>query len=92
MLRFSRILCPTDFSESSRQALKYAKALSAWYDARFTVLHVCVDLPVFEMTSPLGHSVSATGMLEESQLAERRAAVRQFVASEVGEDGVEMGL
>jgi len=90
MLRFSRILCPTDFSESSRQAFKYAKMLSSWYDARLTVLHVCVDLPVFEMTSPLGHSVSVTGLIEESQLAERRTALRRFVTSEIGDDSVDI--
>lgn len=90
MLTLQRILCPIDFSESSRQALHYAKALSAWYDARLTVLHVCIDLPVLEMASPLGHSVSATVLIEESQLAERRAAVRRFVTSEVGDERVDI--
>ena len=52
MLTLQRILCPIDLSESSRQALIYAKALSSWYEAPLTVLHVCVDLPVFEMASP----------------------------------------
>ncbi|HKH73364.1 MAG TPA: universal stress protein, partial [Vicinamibacterales bacterium] len=60
MLTLRRILCPIDFSESSRQALIYAKALSSWYESPLTVLHVCVDLPVFEMASPFGHSASTT--------------------------------
>lgn len=90
MLTLQRILCPVDFSEASRQALNYAKALSSWYDARLIVLHVCVDLPVVEMASPLGHSASTAVVLEESQLAERRAAVRRFVRSEVGDDSVDI--
>jgi nucleotide-binding universal stress UspA family protein len=90
MLTLQRILCPIDFSESSRQALNYAKALSSWHDARLIVLHVCVDLPVFEMASPFGHSASSAVLLEESQLAERRADLRRFVTSEVGDDGVDI--
>jgi nucleotide-binding universal stress UspA family protein len=90
MLSLQRILCPIDLSESSRQALSYAKALSSWYEAPLTVLHVCVDLPVFEMASPFGHSAATTVMLEESQLADRRAAVGRFVASEIGEDPVDI--
>jgi nucleotide-binding universal stress UspA family protein len=90
MLILQRILCPVDLSESSRQALHYAKALSAWYDARLTVLHVCVDLPVFEMASPFGHTAASAVVLEESQLAERREAVRQFVTPEIGDDNVDI--
>jgi nucleotide-binding universal stress UspA family protein len=90
MLILQRILCPVDLSETSRQALHYAKALSAWYDARLTVLHVCVDLPVFEMASPFGHTAASAVVLEESQLAERRTAVRQFVTTEIGDDNVDI--
>ena len=90
MLMLQRILCPIDFSEASRQALHYAKALSSWYDARLVVLHVCVDLPVLDMVLPLGHSASTAVVLEESQLAERRAAVRQFVTPEIGDANVDI--
>jgi nucleotide-binding universal stress UspA family protein len=90
MLTLQRILCPIDFSESSRQALKYSIALSAWYEAPLTVLHVCVDLPVFEMASPFGHSAATAVVPEESQLAERRAAVRRFVTSEVSDDEIDI--
>lgn len=88
MLTLNRVLCPIDFSESSRQALTYAKAISSWYQAPLTVLHVCVDLPVFEMASPFGHSASATVLIEEAQIAERRDAVRTFVRSAIGDEGV----
>jgi len=89
VLTLRRILCPTDFSESSRLALTYARALSSWYEAPLTALHVCADLPVFEMASPFGHSASSAVVLEDAQLAERRAAVRAFVWSTIGAEGVE---
>jgi nucleotide-binding universal stress UspA family protein len=38
--RLERILCPTDFSEFSKQALAHAVRLARWFDARLTVLHV----------------------------------------------------
>jgi nucleotide-binding universal stress UspA family protein len=88
MLTLQRVLCPIDFSESSRRALTYARALSSWYEAPLTVLHVCVDLPVFEMASPLGHTASSAVVVEEAQITERRAAVRKFVCSTIGGEGV----
>ena len=81
---------PNNLSESSRQALIYARALSSWYEAPLTVLHVCVDLPVFEMASPFGHSASSGVVIEEAQIAERRAAVRTFVWSAVGDNSIDI--
>lgn len=86
MLTLQRILCPIDFSESSRRALQYAKALSAWYEAPLTVIHVCVDLAVFEMVSPFGHTAARTVVLQEDRLADREIAVRRFV----GDDSVDV--
>ena len=40
MSAFTHVLCPVDFSDTSRHALRHAAALAAWYDARLTVLHV----------------------------------------------------
>lgn len=88
MVTVQRILCPIDFSESSRRALIYAKALSSWYEAPMTVLHVCVDLPVFEAASPFGHTASTAVAIEEAQLAARRAAVQAFVSRACGDQGV----
>jgi nucleotide-binding universal stress UspA family protein len=82
MLTLERILCPIDFSESSRRALHFAKVLSAWYEAPLTVVHVCADLPVFAVASPFGHTAATTVVLEDAQLAERRIAVRRFVGDD----------
>ena len=48
MVEFTHILCPTDLSESSLRPLTYAAALTRWYKARLTVLHV---VPTFEPMS-----------------------------------------
>jgi nucleotide-binding universal stress UspA family protein len=83
-------VCPIDFSDSSRQALRYAHALSSWYEAPLTVFHVCVDLPVFEIGSPFGHSPSTAVMVEEAQLAHRRVGVRQFATAEIGDAPIDV--
>lgn len=45
MITFERILCPSDLSEASVPALKYASALARRYGAHVTVVHV---VPSFE--------------------------------------------
>jgi nucleotide-binding universal stress UspA family protein len=40
VITISRILCPTDFSELSKNALAQAVALARWYEAEITVLYV----------------------------------------------------
>lgn len=40
MITISRILCPTDFSELSTNALAQAAALARWYEAEITLLYV----------------------------------------------------
>ena len=40
MVVLDRILCPIDFSDTSRHALQHAAAVARWYDAQLTVLHV----------------------------------------------------
>ena len=53
MLRIERILCPTDFSESSARAYDYAQSLARHYRANLFLSHV-VDfgLPPYEYYTP----------------------------------------
>jgi nucleotide-binding universal stress UspA family protein len=44
-MRFTHILCPTDYSEPAASALEHAGAVAGWYKARVTLLHVCVGPP-----------------------------------------------
>ena len=43
MIALKKILVPTDFSESSEAAVKYARALAEAFDASIHVLHVIED-------------------------------------------------
>lgn len=48
MLSVTHILCPVDFSDSSRRALDHAIALARWFHARISVLYVHrPTLPMF---------------------------------------------
>jgi nucleotide-binding universal stress UspA family protein len=49
MIEIKHILCPVDFSESSRRALGYAASIARWYGATVTVLHV---IPPVSSLSP----------------------------------------
>jgi nucleotide-binding universal stress UspA family protein len=48
MIEIQRVLCPVDFSETSRHALDHALAVAKWYEARVTVLHVIHPLLVLD--------------------------------------------
>ena len=72
MNRIRRILCPIDFSETSRRALDHAAAIARRYRASLSVLYVFPNLPVMDV--PPRH-LGAGGR------AEIMADLRQFVAS-----------
>ena len=40
MVNITRMLCPVDLSQFSRDALHHALALARWYEAQVTVFHV----------------------------------------------------
>ena len=40
MIDIKQILCPVDFSDASRHALRHAVMLARWYESAVTVLHV----------------------------------------------------
>lgn len=42
-MKVKKILCPTDFSDYSYEALEYAKELAGKYDAKLYVLHVIFE-------------------------------------------------
>lgn len=42
-MKIRRVLCPTDFSDTSLAALRQAEAIARWYDAELHVLHVMAE-------------------------------------------------
>lgn len=71
MINIERILFPTDFSESSRQALPYAVALAETHDAELHLLHASV-LHASDPANP-SHQFPEMANLQE-QLEERADA------------------
>ena len=61
-LPWKKILCPVDFSDASREALKVACELSRRFDGEVTVFHA---YPLPGYTLPEGTVLPATGMLQE---------------------------
>ena len=43
MVKITKILCPVDFSDASKQALAQALVIAGWSGATVTILHVRPD-------------------------------------------------
>jgi len=79
MNRIRRILCPIDFSETSRRALDHAAAIARRYKASLSVLYVFPNMPVMDVPPP---HLGAAGR------AEIMADLRQFILSVPGSEHV----
>lgn len=64
---FDRILVPTDFSDVSRPAIEYAKAIAKRYDSRLFLLHVTE--PITAITPPEAAWIDQEGI--EERLSQR---------------------
>jgi nucleotide-binding universal stress UspA family protein len=62
MIKIEKIVCPTDFSDASRGALRYAVDLAKKFDAELTLLHV-YQVPGY--TLPEGMVVAGPATLTE---------------------------
>lgn len=71
MFTISHVLCPVDFSDTSRRALDHAAAFANWYGARLTVLHVVPRLAVLE---------GAPAILTDAERAAIGTTLDRFVA------------
>ncbi|HTV03985.1 MAG TPA: universal stress protein [Acidobacteriaceae bacterium] len=75
---FDRILVPTDFSDASRHALDYAKAIAKRYDSRLFLAHVTE--PINTVTPPEAAWIDEESM--EQRLEERLEQVGAALRSE----------
>jgi nucleotide-binding universal stress UspA family protein len=73
MIELKKILLPTDFSETSLEALKYAISLSTEYGAELTILHVINEQLVTE-----GLSLPRIVSMDEIEKEMHREAARQM--------------
>ena len=86
MLPFKRILCPTDFSDTSCDALHTAAELALYFRAELTVLHVVPLVPVITSTANELGMVTATVNQPEASGRTRREA--EMLLAEVVRDHV----
>jgi nucleotide-binding universal stress UspA family protein len=54
VVTFTHILAPVDFSDFASRSLAHAAALSRWYDAKLSVLHVAPAFEVLPVEGALG--------------------------------------
>jgi nucleotide-binding universal stress UspA family protein len=71
-----RILCPIDFSETSRTALGYAVALAKWHDAEIRAIHV-VDVP--PIAGPEAPTMNDIRAMSDEARAEAKHRLRGFL-------------
>jgi nucleotide-binding universal stress UspA family protein len=74
-MKIRQVLCPVDFSETSRKALRYAGAIATWYEAVLHVMHVIPDPSASNVA--LASAVPAT--VAEQIRAAADAALKDFV-------------
>ena len=87
MIEIRRILCPTDFSEFSERALRYATVLARWYESQIEALHVVQQMLPHGDATPM---VPSWSLLNPDICAKLRERLNEFVApvAELGIDAV----
>jgi len=83
MINLNRVLFPTDFSELSLQALKYARSFAETFKAELHVVHV-VDEASLYWTAVAPNSVPVGPSIEElAEVSERE--MEKFIQTNLGD-------
>ena len=89
MISLKRILVPTDFSEPSMIAVRYAKELARTFNASLQILHVMED-PNFAGWTVHGYSPTLPGVLKEIENHASDSLNEIFTQTELQELHVEL--
>ena len=81
MISIRRILCPIDFSDTSRHALTHAVAIAKWYESHVTVLHVIHFALMSHPPIPLAEFPKSTASTEKERQS-MEAQLRAWVEPE----------
>ncbi len=83
MIKLSRIVCPSDFSQTSSRAVDYAATMAVSLDAELILLHVIpqMDYPLrsFGISGSFEHIQEEMTTRAEENLAERIKLLKQDV-------------
>jgi len=83
MIDIPRILCPVDFSDTSRHALHHAAALATWYESTLSLLYVH---PVAGVTAGApGLPLMPGVVLTEVDRQAMRGSLLDFARAEIGD-------
>lgn len=85
MLPIKKILCPTDFSEPSYEAVRVANELAVHFSSWLCLLHVVSLTPILSTTVvPTAFDVNAyQKALEDSAREQLQKAVAQYISKEL---------
>ena len=83
MLHLKKILCPTDFSGPSYEALKRASELALHFSAELIVVHVINPIHVVQTPGDPAYFQSYERDMEASVARKLNTAVRAMVSAEV---------
>lgn len=81
MFPIQKILCPTDFSESSERAIEAARELASYFQAELILLNVISDFPIPSESIPIDFDVDGYRkrliMSSETSLEEIRSRIEE---------------
>lgn len=86
MLPFKKILCPTDFSEASRQSLKVAKELASHFKSELCLVHIVSPVPVIPFPEGIPPTFDTRSYQQELEVSSRKAleeVVHQMESNQV---------
>ena len=72
MLPFKKILCPTDFSEPSYEALKIANELALHFSSELFVVHVVAPVPLFPAAPTVPVTFNVPEYQQELEMSSRK--------------------
>jgi nucleotide-binding universal stress UspA family protein len=92
MVQIRRILCPIDFSDTSRRALDHALALGRWYGAGVSVLHVHqLSSPVYAAPY-MGPEAQRPILLTDGERQEMLTTLESYVAADRATSGISIDI
>ncbi|MCK5146764.1 universal stress protein [bacterium] len=87
MLPFKRILCPTDFSEFSLEALQTAITLAEQFSAELIVAHIVMPIPIVPVTIK-GYEYSEFNitLYQEELIVQHRNLLNELITERIPSD------
>jgi universal stress protein A len=86
MLPFRKILCPTDFSEASREAMKVAREFASHFNSELCLVHIVSPVPIVPFPEGIPPTFDVRSYQQELEVSSRKAleeVVRQLESNQV---------